>query len=85
MNVPIPFRIKCAGELSMRSILTPAQKAANALKRAERALRDWQDDPASPRRDVDKMLAALAELRMLVQAHLLEEIEQRTANPPSNR
>ncbi|HLI47206.1 MAG TPA: hypothetical protein VKV18_00745 [Chthonomonas sp.] len=69
----------------MRSILTPAQKAANALKRAERALRDWQDDPASPRRDVDKMLAALAELRMLVQAHLLEEIEKRAASPPSNR
>lgn len=60
----------------MRYLLTPAQKAANALKRAERALRDWQDDPKSPRKDVDRMLAELAQLRAIVQAHLLEDIEK---------
>ncbi len=60
----------------MRNPITPAQKAANALRQAERILRDWQDDPESPRADVDKMLASVAELRQWVQGHVLHDIER---------
>jgi hypothetical protein len=57
-------------------VLTPAQKAANALRRAERALRNWQDDPDSPRQDVDKMLTIVGDLRQWVQGHVLADIER---------
>ncbi len=60
----------------MQKFLTPAQRAAHALRRAEIQLRNWQDDPESPRQDVDKMLAVLSELRQWVQAHVLADLEK---------
>ena len=60
----------------MSPILTPSQKAASALRRAERALRNWQDDPDSPRSDVNRMLAIVDDLRKWVQAHVLADIEK---------
>ena len=59
----------------MSSPLTASQKAASALRRAEIALRNWQDDPNSPRSDVDKMLAIVADLRDWTQGHVLADIE----------
>ena len=50
----------------MRPILTSAQKAAAALRRAETVLRNWQDEPDSPRKDVNEMLRLVAEMRALV-------------------
>ncbi len=68
----------------MTSIPTPSQKAASALRRAEKALRNWQDDPDSPRSDVDKMLAIIEDLRSWVQGHVLSEIErQHNLHPPT--
>lgn len=72
----------------MRSLLTPSQKAASALRRLERSLRNWQDDPDSPRQDVDKMLAIVEDLRAWVQGHVLADIERieialRASPPPS--
>jgi hypothetical protein len=60
----------------MPPILTYSQKAASALQRAERALRNWQDDPDSPRADVDKMLAVVDDLRQWVQGHVNSDIEK---------
>ncbi len=74
----------------MSPILTPAQRAASALRRAEKALRNWQDDPNSPRNDVNKMLAIVDDLRGWVQAHVLADIERaehrlkEKAAPPQN-
>ena len=42
-------------------ILSPALHAARALAIAEQYLQDWQDDPLSPRADVDKMLFAVSD------------------------
>lgn len=58
-------------------IFSPAHRAAAALRRAERALRNWQDDPDSPRRDVDNMISTIGEMRAWVHAHILQEIEPR--------
>ena len=60
----------------MRPILTSSQKAASALRRAERALRNWQDDVDSPRSDVDRMLAIMHDLTHWVQGHVLSDIEK---------
>jgi len=60
----------------MRPILSSSQKAATALRRAERALRNWQDDVDSPRADVDKMLAIMNDLTQWVQAHVLADIDR---------
>ncbi len=60
----------------MSPILTSSQKVASALRRAERAMRNWQDDPDSPRTDVDRMLAIMADLRQWVQGHVLADIER---------
>ena len=60
----------------MATLLTHSQKAATALRRAERALRDWQDDPDSPRTDVDRMLGIVSDLRLWVQGHVLADIER---------
>lgn len=60
----------------MSSPLTASQKTANALRRAETALRNWQDDPNSPRGDVDKMLTIIADLRAWVQGHVLTDVER---------
>ncbi|HEV2474557.1 MAG TPA: hypothetical protein VGS41_17905 [Chthonomonadales bacterium] len=63
----------------MKFIVTPSQRAASALSRAERALRNWQDDPDSPRSDVDRMLAIIEDLRSWVQGHVLADIEHAEA------
>ena len=68
----------------MRPILTSSQRAANALRRAEKALRNWQDDSDSPRADVDKMLAIIADLRAWVQGHVIAEIESVDFRPLIN-
>jgi hypothetical protein len=60
----------------MRPILTSSQKVASALRRAERAMRNWQDDPDSPRADVDRMLVIMSDLRQWVQGHVLSDIEK---------
>jgi hypothetical protein len=60
----------------MPPIITSSQKAAVALRRAERALRNWQDDVDSPRGDVDRMLATMNDLSQWVQAHVLSDIEK---------
>ena len=60
----------------MSPILTPSQRAANALRRTERVLRNWQDDPDSPRTDVNRMLATICDMRGWVQAHVLADIER---------
>ena len=60
----------------MAPIVTSSQKAAAALRRAERALRNWQDDADSPRSDVDRMLATIEDMRQWVQAHVLADIEK---------
>ena len=65
----------------MRPIVAHSQQVASALRRVERALRNWQDDPDSPRADVDKMLAQVHDLRMWVQAHVLADIEQHHPEP----
>jgi hypothetical protein len=76
----------------MPPIVTHSQKAASALRRAERALRNWQDDPDSPRTDVDRMLAIIDDLRKWVQAHVLADLERAERShhddvivPPSSR
>ena len=75
----------------MPPIVTSSQRAASALRRAERALRNWQDDPDSPRADVDRMLAIVDDLRQWVQAHVLSDIEKvertlhdHSVRPPSS-
>ncbi|HZT40911.1 MAG TPA: hypothetical protein VFA07_01915 [Chthonomonadaceae bacterium] len=60
----------------MRPLLTPSQRVASALRRTEKALRSWQDDPDSPRHDVDKMLTVISDLRVWVQGHVLADIER---------
>ncbi len=60
----------------MPSLISPAQRVAGALRRTDRALRNWQDEPESPRSDVDKMIAIVADLRTWVQGHLLLDIEK---------
>jgi hypothetical protein len=60
----------------MAPIFSSSQKAAAALRRAERALRNWQDDEDSPRSDVDRMLAIMNDLTQWVQAHVLSDIEK---------
>ena len=74
----------------MPPIYTSSQKAATALRRAERALRNWQDDIDSPRADVDRMLAIMNDLSQWVQGHVLADIEKvetslrnKTASPPT--
>jgi len=74
----------------MAPIFTSSQKAATALRRAERALRNWQDDVDSPRADVDRMLAIMNDLTQWVQGHVLADIEKvetamrnRASTPPS--
>ena len=65
----------------MRQLFSPAQRAAHALRRAEKALRNWQDDPDSPRSDVDKMIAIVGDLRSWVQGHVLADIERVDHHP----
>lgn len=60
----------------MPPIVTSSQKAATALRRAERALRNWQDDVDSPRADVDRMLVIMNDLTQWVQGHVLSDIEK---------
>jgi hypothetical protein len=60
----------------MQRFITPAQRTANALKRLETQLRNWQDDPNAPRSDVDKMLLIVGELRGWVQGHVLADLER---------
>jgi len=60
----------------MAPIFSSSQKAATALRRAERALRNWQDDEDSPRSDVDRMLAIMNDLTQWVQGHVLSDIEK---------
>lgn len=60
----------------MQRFLTPAQKVAHALRRAEIQLRNWHDDHDSPHQDIDKMLASLGEVKALVQAHVLADLER---------
>ncbi len=60
----------------MPPILTSSQKAATALRSAERALRNWQDDVDSPRADVDRMLAIMNDLAQWAQGHVLADIEK---------
>lgn len=60
----------------MQRLLTPSQRAALALRRAEKALRNWQDEPDSPRKDVDRMLATMADLRLWVQAHVIADVDR---------
>lgn len=60
----------------MAPMITSSQKAAAALRRAERALRNWQDDVDSPRTDVDRMLAIMNDLAQWVQGHVLSDIER---------
>ena len=60
----------------MQRLLTPSQRTAHALRRVEKLLRNWQDEPDSPRRDVDKMLTVVADLRLWVQGHVLADIEK---------
>lgn len=60
----------------MQRFLTPAQKVAHALRRAEIQLRNWHDDPESPHQDIDKMIATLGEVKALVQAHVLADVER---------
>lgn len=60
----------------MWPLMTPSQKAACALRRAEKALRNWQDDPDSPRGDVDRMLAIISDLRGWVQGHVIADVER---------
>jgi len=71
----------------MRPLLTPSQRVASALRRTEKALRNWQDDPESPRHDVDKMLNVITDLRAWVQGHVLADIERAErllrARPPN--
>ena len=75
----------------MHRFITPAQRTASTLKRLETQLRNWQDDPQSPRGDVDKMLLVVSELRGWVQGHVLADLERaeialqnqkKTNNPP---
>lgn len=77
---PAAGRLLCLdcreNKVSMQRLLTPSQRVALALRRAENALRNWQDDPDSPRKDVDKMLAAVRDLRLWVQGHVLADIER---------
>ena len=68
--------MRASGGNSLQSSVSPSQKAASALRRAECALRNWQDDPSSPRQDVDRMLAILNDLRGWVQGHVLFDIER---------
>ena len=58
-----------------QSILSPALHAARALAITEQYLQDWQDDPSSPRADVDKMLFAVRDIRHWVRAHLVDEVD----------
>ena len=60
----------------MHRFFTPAQRTASTLKRLETQLRNWQDDPNSPRSDVDKMLLVVDELRGWVQGHVLSDLER---------
>ena len=60
-------------------LLTPAQQVARALKRVDKALHHWQDDPDSPRNDVDKMIAIVNDLRDWVQGHVLADVERAEA------
>ncbi len=60
----------------MHRFITPAQRTASTLKRLETQLRNWQDDPQSPRGDVDKMLLVVSELRSWVQGHVLADLER---------
>lgn len=76
----------------MHRFFTPAQRTASTLKRLETQLRNWQDDPNSPRGDVDKMLLVVNELRDWVQGHVLGDLERaeqslqnkRNVNNPKN-
>ena len=49
---------------------------ATALRRAERALRNWQDDHDSPRADVDRMLAIMNDLTQSVHGYVLADIDK---------
>ncbi len=60
----------------MNRFFTPAQRTASTLKRLETQLQNWQDDPNSPRSDVDKMLLIVGELRCWVQGHVLSDLER---------
>ncbi|MCX6381007.1 MAG: hypothetical protein NT023_16295 [Armatimonadetes bacterium] len=64
----------------MQRFLTPAQRVSHALRRAETQLRNWQDDPDSPRQDVDKMIIVVAELRQWVSGHIVAELEREEEN-----
>jgi len=72
-------------ETLMSNILSPSQKAANALRRAEKSLQNWQDDPDSPHNDVDKMLAIVHDLRNWVQGHVIADIESAHEPPSSHK
>lgn len=60
----------------MPKLYSPSQKVAVLLKQTETELRNWQDDPDSPRSDVDTMLAMVEDLRTWVQGHVLYDIEK---------
>ncbi len=55
--------------------ISSSQKAAHALRRVENVLRNWQDDPSSPRKDVDEMLALVEKMRQVVQGHVYSDLE----------
>ena len=38
--------------------------------------RSWHDDPDSPHQDINKMLTNLSEIKALVQAHVLADVER---------
>ncbi len=57
-------------------ILTPSVRAARVLRRLEKTLQNWQDDPDSPRTDVDRMLAIVIDLRQWVQGHVIADLEK---------
>ena len=61
---------------SVPPILTPGIHVAQALGTAERALQNWQDDPASPRTDVDKMLDIIRDLRHWVHGHVVADVDK---------
>ncbi len=61
-------------------ILTHSVRAARALRRLEKTLQNWQDDPESPRADVDRMLLIINDMRQWVQGHVLADLDKAEQN-----
>jgi hypothetical protein len=61
---------------NLQRYLTHAQRVSHALRRVESQLRNWHDDPDCPHQDIDRMLAATAEIRQWVQAHVIADLER---------